>query len=72
MSLRQIVIYADRGDPRTLYLSGKNEILTTLIFDGVSKSSTMKENINQTIKLAIIKEFSAVKIHITNLIIFIP
>ena len=68
LPLRQIVIYADRGDPRKLYLSGKNDILTTLIFDGVSKSSTMKENINQAIKLAIIKEFSAVKSYITNLI----
>ena len=69
LPLRQIVIYADRGDPRTLYLlNGKNDLETTLFFDGVSKASTMKENINNAIKVAILKEFSAVKSFVNNLI----
>ena len=68
LPLRQVVIYADRGDPRTLYLlNGKNDIETTLFFDGVSKASSMKENINNSIKVAILKEFSAVKSYINNL-----
>ena len=69
LPLRQIVIYSDRGDPRTLYLlNGKNDLETTLFFDGVSKASSMKENINNAIKLAILKEFSAVKSFVNNLI----
>ena len=68
LPLRQIVIYPDRGDPRTLYLiNGKNDIVTTLVFDGVSKASQMKESINNSIKVAILKEFSAVKSYINNL-----
>ena len=68
LPLRQIIIYPDRGDPRTLYLiNGKNDIVTTLVFDGVSKASQMKENINNSIKVAILKEFSAVKSYINNL-----
>ena len=68
LPLRQIAIFADRGDPRTLYLNEKNDIETKLVFDGVSKASSMKENINHAIKLAIIKEFSAIKSYINNLI----
>ena len=68
LPLRQILIYPDRGDPRTLYLSnGKNNIVTNLLFDGVSKASSMKENINNAIKVAMLKEFSAVKSYINNL-----
>ena len=68
LPLRQIVIYSDRGDPRTLYLlNGKNDMETTLFFDGVSKASSMKESINHSIKVAILKEFSAVKSYINNL-----
>ena len=69
LPLRQIVLYADRGDPRTLYLlNGKNDFETTLFFDGVSKATTMKENINNAIKVALLKEFSAVKSFVKNLI----
>ena len=69
LPLRQIVIYSDRGDPRTLYLlNGKNDLESTLFFDGVSKASAMKENINNAIKVAILKEFSAVKSFVDNLI----
>ena len=69
LPLRQIVIFMDRGDPRTLYLSnGKNDIAAELFFDGVSKATSMKENINNSIKVAILKEFSAVKSYINNLI----
>ena len=46
LPLRQMVIYPDRRDPRTLYLiNGKNDIITTLVFNGVSKAFQMKENI---------------------------
>ena len=69
LPLRQIVIFMDRGDPRTLYLSnGKNDIEAELFFDGVSKATSMKENINNAIKVAILMEFSAVKSYINNLI----
>ena len=66
--LRQIVAYADRGEPRALYLSKEeNETEITLLFDGVLKASSMKENINNAIKLANVKEFSGVKTFINNL-----
>ena len=69
LPLRQIVIFMDRGDPRTLYLSnGKNDVAAELFFDGVSKATSMKENINNAIKVAILMEFSAVKSFINNLI----
>ena len=69
LPLRQIVIYADRGDPRTLYLlNGRNDLESTLFFDGVSKASAMKESINNAIKVALVKEFSAVKRFVDNLI----
>lgn len=69
LPLRQIVIFMDRGDPRTLYLSnGKNDVEAELFFDGVSKATSMKENINNAIKVAILMEFSAVKSFINNLI----
>ena len=69
LPLRQIVIFSDRGDPRTLYLlNGKNDNETTLFFDGVSKASSIKESINQSIKVATLKEFSAVKSYINKLI----
>ena len=66
--LRQIVAYADRGEPRALYLSkDENETEITLLFDGVLKASSMKENINNAIKLANVMEFSGVKTFINNL-----
>ena len=66
--LRQIVAYADRGEPRALYLlKEENESEITLFFDGVLKASSMKENINNAIKLANVKEFSGVKTFINNL-----
>ena len=69
LPLRQIVIFMDRGDPRTLYLSnGKNDVAAELFFDGVSKATSMKEIINNAIKIAILREFSAVKSNINNLI----
>ena len=69
LPLRQIVIFMDRGDPRTLYLSnGKNDVEAELFFDGVSKATNMKETINNAIKVAILMEFSAVKSYINNLI----
>ena len=68
LPLRQILIYPDRGDPRTLYLSnGNNDNIINLFFDGVSKASSMKEIINKAIKVAVLKEFSAVKSYINNL-----
>ncbi len=69
LPLRQIVIYADRGDPRTLYLlNGKNDLESTLFFDGVSKASVIKDSINNAIKVALVKEYSAVKRFVDNLI----
>ena len=66
--LRQIVAYADRGEPRALYLiKEENETEISLFFDGVLKASNMKENINNAIKLANVKEFSGVKTFINNL-----
>ena len=61
LPLRQILIFADRGEPRTLYLLNKNEIETTLFFDGVQQATKMKDNINNSIKLANLKEYSEVK-----------
>ena len=67
--LRQLIIYMDRGDPRTLYLLyGKSDNETTLFFEGVSKATSVKENINNAIKVAILMEFSAVKSFVNNLI----
>ena len=67
--LRQIVAYADRGEPRALYLlKEESDIETKLFFDNVLKASNMKENINNAIKLANVKEFSKVKTFINNLI----
>ena len=67
--LRQIVAYADRGEPRALYLlKDENDSETTLYFDNVLKASNMKENINNAIKLANVKEFSEIKSFINNLI----
>ena len=67
--LRQIVAYADRGEPRALYLlKEENEMETTLFFDSVLKASNMKESINNAIKLANVKEFSKVKTFINSLI----
>ena len=67
--LRQIVTYADRGEPRALHLiKDDSGIEYTLYFDGVLTASNMKENINNAIKLANLKEFSEVKSFITNLI----
>ena len=66
--LRQIITYEDRGEPRALYLSKEdNEKEITLFFDGVLKANCMKENINNAIKLANVKEFSGVKTFINNL-----
>ena len=66
--LRQIVAYADRGEPRALYLlKEENESEITLFFDGVLRASSMKENINNAIKVANVKEFSGVKTCINNL-----
>ena len=66
--LRQIVAYADRGEPRALYLlKEENESEITLFFDGVLRASSMKENINNAIKVANVKEFSGVKTFINNL-----
>ena len=67
--LRQICAYADRGEPRALYLLKEgNDKETTLFFDNVLKASNMKENINNAIKLANVKEFSELKTFINNLI----
>ena len=66
--LRQIVAYADRGEPRALYLlKDEDDSETTLFFDNVLKASSMKENINNAIKLANVREFSQVKKLINNL-----
>ena len=66
--LRQIVAYADRGEPRALYLlKDENDSETTLYFDNVLKASNMKENINNAIKLANVKEFSEIKSFINPL-----
>ena len=66
--LRQIVAYDDRGEPRALYLLKEDDDSeTTLFFDNVLKASSMKENINNAIKLANVKEFSEVKKLINNL-----
>lgn len=61
LPLRQVLVFADRGEPRTLYLLNKNEIETTLFFDGVQQATKMKDNINNSIKLANLKEYSEVK-----------
>jgi hypothetical protein len=68
LPLRQIVIGADRGDPRALFFLNEKNNLDTLFFDGVSKATSMKETINNAIKVAILKEFSAVKSFVNNLI----
>ena len=66
--LRQIVAFDDRGEPRALYLiKEETDTEITLFFDGVLKASSMKENINNAIKLANVKEFSGVKTFINNL-----
>ena len=61
LPLRQVLIFADRGEPRTLYLLNKNEIETTLFFDGVQQATKMKDNINNYIKFDNLKEYSEVK-----------
>ena len=65
--LRQIIAYADRGEPRTLYLLNTNHIETTLFFEGVQEALNMKETINNAIKLTNLKEFSEVKSFINDL-----
>ena len=67
LPLRQILIFADRGEPRTLYLLNKNEIETTLFFDGVQQATEMKDNIINSIKLTNLKEFSEIKKFIIDL-----
>ena len=67
LPLRQIITYADRGEPRTLYLLNRNEIETTLFFEDVQDATNMKENIDNAIKLANLKEFSQVKRFINDL-----
>ena len=66
--LRQIITYADRGEPRMLHLTNEeNNIETTIYFEGVSTASKMKESISNAIKLANLKEFSELKRFINNL-----
>ena len=65
--LRQIVACADRGEPRALYLLNKNEIEATLFFEDVQNALNMKDNINNAIKLANLKEFSEIKRYINDL-----
>ena len=65
--LRQILAYQDRGEPRTLYLLNKNEIESTLFFNGVQQATNMKDNIINTIKLSNLMEFSEVKKFINDL-----
>ena len=52
-----------------VYVRSKDENDTeiTLLFDGVLKASSIKENINNAIKLANVMEFSGVKTFINNL-----
>ena len=68
LPLRQILAYPERGEPRTLILLNKNEIEATLFFEGVQEATYMKDNINNAIKLANLKEFSEVKKFINDLI----
>ena len=65
--LRQILAYQDRGEPRTLYLLNKNEIESTLFFNGVQQATNMKDSIINTIKLSNLMEFSEVKKFINDL-----
>ena len=67
LPLRQILAYPERGEPRTLILLNQNEIEATLFFEGVQEATYMKDNINNAIKLANLKEFSEVKKFINDL-----
>ena len=69
--LRQIVLYSDRGDPRTLtlyILNEKNDYEVTLQFDGIAKAMKTKDSIDNAVKRTILMEFSAVKGFINKLI----
>ena len=66
--LRQIMIGEDRGEPRSLYLLKGSNLEATLFFDDYESASDMKENLNNAIKLANLKEFSEVKRFINNLL----